>query len=248
MDERKTYYVIIPACVRYDENLVPSAKLLYGDIAALANEKGYCWATNDYFAKLYKVSKKSISMWIKSLCAAGYIKLEMLHQKDGIGGTVRFLKIAEGLLGEGIEKSSHPIEEKVDTTRKKLLEPQEANFQHNNTFNINSSCSVFEKRYEEKPNRKHKNAFSTDSEPYLLAKLLEQEIINNNPKFPQSEKQKQTWAKDIDLMIRRDKLLADDIAEVIMWCQSDNFWKSNILSGKKLREKYQQLRMKMKSN
>ena len=49
-------------------------------------------------------------------------------------------------------------------------------------------------------------------------------------------------------MIRRDKLLADDIAEVVMWCQSDNFWKSNILSGKKLREKYQQLRMKMKSN
>ena len=46
-------------------------------------------------------------MLIKSLCAAGYIKLERLHQKDDVGGTVRFLKIAEGFLGEGIEKFSH---------------------------------------------------------------------------------------------------------------------------------------------
>ena len=30
--------------------------------------------------------------------AVGYIKLGMLHQKDGIGETVRFLKIAEGFL------------------------------------------------------------------------------------------------------------------------------------------------------
>ncbi len=55
------------------------------------------------------------------------------------------------------------------------------------------------------------------------------------------------WAKDFDLMIRRDKIDADDIAEVIDWSQNDNFWRSNILSGKKVREKYQQLRMRMKS-
>ena len=47
------------------------------------------------------------------------------------------------------------------------------------------------------------------------------------------------WAKDFDLMIRRDKIDADDIAEVIDWSQNDNFWRSNILSGKKVREKYQ---------
>ena len=55
------------------------------------------------------------------------------------------------------------------------------------------------------------------------------------------------WKKDFDLMIRRDKIDAADIAEVIDWCQNDSFWRSNILSGKKVREKYQQLAMIMNS-
>ena len=90
-----------------------------------------------------------------------------------------------------------------------------------------------------------KKVFEADSEPYLLAKFLEQNIAANNPKFPQSEQQRQRWAKDIDLMLRRDKIEADDIAAVMQWCQKDKFWCSNILSGKKLRDKYQQLRIRM---
>lgn len=243
MEQAKAYYVVIPSKVRYDDNLAANAKLLYGDIAALANEKGYCLATNDYFAKLYKVSTKSISTWVKSLCDAGHIKLEILHKKDGALGTVRLLKIAESFLGGEGQKSSSPLEEKVDSPRRKVLDPHEENCIHNNTFNntINNSLSQISKKLSDKKN------FDKDSDPYLLAKLLESEILKNNQKFPDNEKQKQTWAKDIDLMIRRDNISADDIAEVIMWCQKDAFWKSNILSGKKLREKYQQLRMKMEN-
>ena len=51
-----------------------------------------------------------------------------------------------------------------------------------------------------------KKIFETDSDPYLLAKFLEKCITENNPKFPQNESQRQRWAKDFDLMIRRDKI------------------------------------------
>ena len=73
----KSYYAIIPANVRYDNELTPNAKLLYGEITALCNEKGYCWATNNYFAELYGVSKTSISKWIKQLIDKGYIKSQI---------------------------------------------------------------------------------------------------------------------------------------------------------------------------
>ena len=233
LDNQRRYYAVIPANIRYDKSLIPNAKLLYGEITALCNEKGYCWATNDYFSQIYSVSKRTIQTWIKSLSDAGYISLEFVNTNDVNKSAVRLIKIVENLHSP-MQKNSHPA-------CKKLRDPHEENFIYNNTFNntINNSSSQILKKSCDTKN------FDKDSDPYLLAKLLEHEISKNNPKFPQSEQQRQRWAKDIDLMIRRDKLNADDIAQVIMWCQQNAFWKSNILSGKKLREKYQQLRMKM---
>lgn len=73
----KGYYAIIPATVRYDEELTPVAKLLYAEITALTNSEGYCWATNAYFAELYKMHEKSISRLISLLERKGYIRSEV---------------------------------------------------------------------------------------------------------------------------------------------------------------------------
>jgi transposase len=52
------------------------AKVLFSEITALSNKKGYCYATNGYFAKLYEVSKTTVSLWVKALIDRGHIKAQ----------------------------------------------------------------------------------------------------------------------------------------------------------------------------
>ena len=76
------YYAIIPANIRYDKDLPPNAKLLYGEITALSNEKGYCWATNSYFANLYNVNNITVSRWINQLVKKGYVTSVITYKNE----------------------------------------------------------------------------------------------------------------------------------------------------------------------
>tara|TARA_R100000781_G_scaffold11049_1_gene10231 strand:- start:999 stop:1589 length:591 start_codon:yes stop_codon:yes gene_type:complete len=79
--EKPNYYAIIPAEVRYS-NLKPNAKLLYGEITALSGKLGYCYATNNYFAKLYGVSKNTVSRWISDLNKLEFINIEVERNEN----------------------------------------------------------------------------------------------------------------------------------------------------------------------
>lgn len=120
-DSKKSYYAIIPASVRYDESLPPNAKLLYGEITALCNAEGYCWASNKYFAELYGVSIISISKWINVLVKNGYIASEIVYKK----GTKQ-------IEGRYITILYEPIKEKFNT-------PIKEKFKDNNTSSNNTS-------------------------------------------------------------------------------------------------------------
>ena len=72
---KPNYFAVIPANVRYDDELTEKAKLLYGEITCLSNKEGYCFALNNYFAKLYKCSTRAIQNSISKLEQKGYIKV-----------------------------------------------------------------------------------------------------------------------------------------------------------------------------
>jgi uncharacterized phage protein (TIGR02220 family) len=72
--DQPNYFAIIPADVRY-ANIPGIAKLLYAEITALCNKKGFCWATNGYFANLYKVSERTVQRALVVLQDNNFIKV-----------------------------------------------------------------------------------------------------------------------------------------------------------------------------
>lgn len=88
------------------------------------------------------------------------------------------------------------------------------------------------------------------SDALRLSGLLGDLIAGNNPKTAQLQTGKREgtisrWAKDMDRMIRLDGRSPEEVTGVIEWCQADSFWRCNILSGAKLREKYDTLLLQM---
>ncbi len=93
IEDRPNYYAIIPAHVRYDNELKANEKLLFGEITALCDRLGYCWSTNEYFANLYNVSKETISRWINHLIKKGYLFSEMIYKENSGEILNRILKL-----------------------------------------------------------------------------------------------------------------------------------------------------------
>lgn len=77
------YWAVLPARVRYDEELRPNAKLIYAEITALADSTGFCWATNKYLSELFGLSKKTVSDLIGTLEKKGYIQTEVVRDEKG---------------------------------------------------------------------------------------------------------------------------------------------------------------------
>lgn len=115
------YYAVIPASVRYDRNLTPAAKLLYGEIAALCNQEGFCWASNRYFAGLYDTTPRSIQNWLNDLEGAGHITSDYTEATSGTARNIYLTEAHEKNVMGGVKKSSSP---------------HEKSFTHNNTTNI----------------------------------------------------------------------------------------------------------------
>ena len=111
-ENKVSYYAIIPASVRYDEELTDKAKLLYGEITALSNKEGYCFATNKYFANLYKCTNRAIQNAISKLQENGYIHVVIednyqrkIYLTSSIGYEKKFIGGYENKFIGGYEKN-----------------------------------------------------------------------------------------------------------------------------------------------
>ena len=81
---KPSYWAVLPAAIRYDPEIPASAKLLYAEISSLTESRGFCYASNDYFVRLYGMAERTLQRHLKALEDAGYIRI-----LDGNGGKAR---------------------------------------------------------------------------------------------------------------------------------------------------------------
>jgi biotin operon repressor len=111
-------------------------------------------------------------------------------------------------------------------------------------FNVRGLAEGTDFKKEDKPTEKKTEVkYPEESMEYKAALHLYNLILQNIPTFKTPDLQ--GWAKHVDLMFRVDKRSAWHLRQVMEWCQAHSFWKPNILSTKKLREKYDTLTAQM---
>jgi hypothetical protein len=76
-----------------------------------------------------------------------------------------------------------------------------------------------------------------------LAQTLKAQILKHSPKEKIREKNLVVWAREADRMMRDDGRTPEEIADLIVWCTNDDFWRANTLSMQYLRKKFTQLQL-----
>ena len=209
-EQQKAYYAIIPANVRYDKDLVPNAKLLYGEITALCNEKGYCWASNQYFAELYNVSDRTIKNWISQLADKGYIQRSVKYRE----GTK---EIEQRKLFIGRENNFTTSGNYVpDPRENNFTTPSEKNFLDNNT-SINNTFNNTN-IYKGKKKQKSETVKSIIAE-YTENKDLQDALHDFVDMRTKARKPLTVRAMKLSLN-ELDKLAVDDVTKIAIVNQS----------------------------
>lgn len=86
--ERFSAYIVIPAPVYFDGNLSPRAKMLYGLLSCMSNERGYAFPRNETLQRyMGGVSEDTVGRTLRQLETAGAIVIE-----NGSGGSPKNIR------------------------------------------------------------------------------------------------------------------------------------------------------------
>lgn len=228
-------------CVADDfGRLVDNVKTIDGMLFPYTDDT--CRESLDVLASVSRITRYSLPSGMKLIQINGWSK----HQRvDKPSRSLLPGPDSEGSVVLAYEKDSRDTRETFATPSRDSREPT---MDHGSTIMDHGSTTMDQQHVasvssneqggrrrvrEERPREYHHEA-----EP--LANLLADLIEGNGSKRPNVTA---TWIQEIDRMIRLDGRAPADIAGAIHWSQRSTFWRANILSPKKLRDKFDTLRL-----
>lgn len=72
----------MPSEILINNKLSDKEKIILSMIIYLSKDKGYCFATNNYFAEELGVHPKTVSNWISDLRDKNYLKVEIVRKEN----------------------------------------------------------------------------------------------------------------------------------------------------------------------
>lgn len=79
-EKQEKYNIVIPSEVVIRKNLASTAKLLYGEIALVCSDQGYCMEENNYFAARLNKDSRSIARYVSLLRKCKFIKCKFRYK------------------------------------------------------------------------------------------------------------------------------------------------------------------------
>ena len=200
-------------------------RILLAEISQLEMLDKGCIASNSHFANKLKLSNQAVSKALNELDKDGLIIINNAQTKRNFGRTIT--------INFGKSSNKHTInfsKSCINFSKSDVHESGET--KENIQVNIQSNKTIVATK-------------KSSDDSIRLANYLLQHIHRVNPTFKQPNIN--TWAKDIDLAIRIDGRTVEEITRCIEWIYTDKgeFWQKNILSGKKLREKFDTMNMQI---
>ncbi len=233
----------------YAKNCGWKATVVYLSLCRHANKNQECFPSEKFISKELRISRASVMRGIKILVRANIISIERKRNEKG--------KWFNNVYVLWDKKHWHPIQvanSNMDKNERHVANSNMASQVANSVepcrpqHETQVADSDTKDTHEKETHRKD----TPDEKAVRLAKLLFDLIVKNNPSGRLgnvSEKERiekvKSWAGDIDRLLALDKQSAEKVEAVICFSQADSFWKDNILSAKKLRDKFDQLFLKM---
>lgn len=208
----------------------PLRKLVLVKLADNANDQGMCFPSYQYIADVCEISKRSAINHIDALIEMGLVSKKERKNKDGSSSNIYFLH-----LDKGSEIPAHPSAGDSLGSAGDAHPPSAGDApitSHSINQSINHNNSLQPKTATTTPRKK----FHFSEADMNLAKSIFTKIRQLNPSH--REPNLKAWANELRLMVERDGKSQAEIFDLFSWANQDSFWQANILSPKKLREKW----------
>lgn len=212
-----------------------------GVLAVLMSHRDGWQTSTDYLVRNGKEGRDAIRKAIAELVDFGYLE-RVTIKRDG-GGLAGSMYVTKHPQSDGFSGPQESAPRATGFQAVGFSGPQESPPKNTNVKEDQSEEHQEEVR--EPPARSTAVAAVTlRPEIDQLCGLLAGRIEANGSKRPTITKR---WEDACRLMLDRDGRTPEQIAYLINWAQSDSFWRSNILSMPKLRDKFDQLRLQATS-